>query len=336
MQLTADRSVRRTAAEWLARRHGGFKPGEEFEFERWLAADPANRATFAGVESAWAAVNAPTAARQGERLRNGLAIYAGRQRRRRQRTWFVSAGVAAAAALVFAFVVPQMNPPPMPDTPATVALRPDKRTLPDGSVVELNAGAEIAVEFAPARRGVRLIRGEAMFEVARDITRPFVVSAGAVEVKAVGTAFAVRFDPKHVDVLVTEGRVAVNRVSPEPDHTSIPEPVYIEAGGRLALPANVPAPTAAQVEPVSPAQIATALAWRGKRIEFTDTPLAEAMALFNRQNQLQLSIENRANGARCINGIFWTDDPAGFARLLETSLGMTQSRQGGSIVLHDR
>ena len=55
----------------------------------------------------------------------------------------------------------------------TIALAPDRRTLPDGSVIELNAGAEIAVNFTPAQRGVRLLRGEALFAVAHNPGSPF-------------------------------------------------------------------------------------------------------------------------------------------------------------------
>jgi transmembrane sensor len=222
----------------------------------------------------------------------------------------------------------------------TMALRPDKQTLPDGSTVELNAGAEITVEFTAEKRGVRLVRGEAHFAVTKNAGWPFVVSAGGIDVKAVGTAFAVRFDSKQIDVVVTEGRVAVQSPSapPEARHASDSaiEPIYLDGGARVALSADLPSLRMARVEPLSSAEVARALAWRSKRIEFTDTRLAEAVALFNRQNKVQIAIANRADETRCINGVFWADDPAGFARLLEVSLGLTLVQQGESIVLRDR
>jgi transmembrane sensor len=221
-----------------------------------------------------------------------------------------------------------------------MTLRPDQRTLPDGSTVEFNAGAEIALEFTADKRGVRLVRGEAHFSVTKDVTRPFVVSAGAVDVKAVGTAFAVRFDPKQVAVLVTEGRVAVQMPPPAPETgraaDSTVQPIYLDAGARVALQVGLPSVQLAKVQPLTPAQVAQALAWRGKRIEFSETPLGEAVALFNRQNKVQITIANRADEARCINGVFWADDPAGFARLLEESLGLTMAQQGEAIVLRGR
>lgn len=334
-----DKAIRRAAATWLARRHGGFADGEAVEFDEWLAAAPEHQAAWVEVESAWELVHAPIARGQSDDLRNGLAAHAQRQSRRRHRRWS-AIGLAAAAAVAFAFFPHERVSRPGAAPVPTVALRPDTRTLPDGSTVEFNAGAEIAVEFTAEKRSVRLVRGEAHFVVTKDANRPFVVTAGTVDVQAVGTAFNVRFDPQQIDVLVTEGRVAVQRVSSPPEINRAPEPgaepIYLGAGGRVALPADRQLRESAKVVPLSPGEVARALAWRGKRIEFTDTPLVEAVAVFNRQNQVRITVVNRADGARCINGVFWADDPAGFARLLGTSLGLTVEREGDEIVLRSR
>ena len=75
--------------------------------------------------------------------------------------------------------------------------------------MELNAGGEVSEHFTTAERRVRLVRGEAHFTVTKDAARPFVVEAGAVRLRALGTAFNVRFEPSAVEVLVTHGRVQV-------------------------------------------------------------------------------------------------------------------------------
>ena len=77
--------IRRQAAEWLARRQGGFAAGEQFEFDRWLAADPRHRAALAEMESAWNLINAPVAAGKSEELRSGLMAHVQRRTLRRQR-----------------------------------------------------------------------------------------------------------------------------------------------------------------------------------------------------------------------------------------------------------
>jgi transmembrane sensor len=334
-------SIGQTAADWVARRQAGLTDAEDAALDQWLAADPRHAAAFREMEAAWAMVNAPRLAGHAAQVRARLAAQA-IQRRRRVRTGiFVATGLAAAAVLAL-MISPAGKPSASPAAVPTVVVRPDLQALPDGSKIELNAGAEVAIEFTPERRGVRLLRGEALFTVAKDPSRPFVVTAGAVSVKAIGTAFSVRFDPKQVDVLVTEGRVTVEHAHVVQAVTATTEPIFakpifLEAGGKIALPTELPAapaPLAAPaITPVTPAEIAVALAWRGRRIEFTETTLGEAVRLFNDQNAVRLSLATPALAQRRIGGIYWSDDPEGFARLVESSLGLKVTRVGDEIVL---
>ena len=109
--------------------------------------------------------------------------------------WLGSLALAAAAAVAVMLVRPAKTIAPAVAAPPVFAARIEQRTLEDGSVVEsLNRGAEIAVNFTPGERRVALLKGEANFEVAKNKERPFIVSAGGVDVRAVGTAFNVRLD----------------------------------------------------------------------------------------------------------------------------------------------
>ena len=232
-------------------------------------------------------------------------------------------------------------PAPM-TAPAGIALRPDLRELPDGSSVQLNARAEIAIEFTPERRLVRLIRGQALFTVAKNGARPFVVTAGEVEVRALGTAFTVRFDPSAVDVLVTEGTVAVARPAPVPAMAqpaaavaAPPGSLRLTAGQRTQVPLAPEAKTPA-VAAVTPAEIAAVLAWRERRIEVTRTPLAEAVRLFNSQNRTRLVVADSATGRFEISGIFWADDPESFVRLLISAFDVQTERIGDEVTLRKR
>jgi transmembrane sensor len=214
------------------------------------------------------------------------------------------------------------------------------RTLPDGSTVELNFGAEITLDFTPEKRGIRLLRGEALFVVAKNSARPFVVTAGTVEVRAVGTAFAVRHESKHVNVIVTAGRVAVDRVEEMSASGAVSpikaEPVYLDVGRQVEVPMVFVEMPRLQIREVTTAELAAALAWRDKRIEFADTPLPDAVKLFNRHNRVQLSITNQALFRRSITGVFWTDDPEGFVRLLETGFEISADRSGDAIRLRSK
>lgn len=316
-----------TAAEWIARRDAaGFSVEDERALHGWRAADPAHAAAFAELEAAWLALNAPLRAGRGAATEVAIETLETRQRRRRRRG--ALAGLAAAAALAVLVASPEVLRGPRERGAApTVVFRPDRQVLADGSVVELAAGAAVAVEFSEQQRKVRLIRGEALFTVAKDAARPFVVPVGNVEVRAVGTEFAVRFTPEEVAVLVTEGRVAVERATAP----AMAEPLLVSAGNVLRVPAEARAlgPRAATAE-----ETAASLAWRNRRVEFTATPLAEAVALMNRHNTLQLQLADRATAELRITGVFWTDDPETFARLLEASIGVKAKRAApGAIVL---
>jgi transmembrane sensor len=203
----------------------------------------------------------------------------------------------------------------------------------------LNAGARYEVKFTEHERGVRLMRGEALFTVTKDASRPFVVTAGAVTVRAVGTAFSVRHAPASVDVLVTEGRVAVERISAarpasREERATVP-PALVDAGGFLSVPVapSTPPSVARPAVHVSPAQIAQSLAWRQKRIEFTETPLGEVLRLFNQQNTLQLQVADAATGQLEVSGVFWSDDAETFVRLTETALNLHSERTRDRITL---
>jgi transmembrane sensor len=300
------------AADWLARRDAGLTDAERLDFERWLAADPRHRTAFAAVESAWRIVTRP--ARRG--LRDdvlGEMVRLGRRRRRRQAGWGLAfAGAVAAVAFV---VVPRPAAPPatIAAAPAAgVVARPERHVLADGSAIELKAGAEFETAFSATERRVRLARGTAHFDVAKDEARPFVVVAGATAVRAVGTEFVVQVAATDVGVLVTEGLVQVAPADP----AATIAPVLVSAGRRTVVAARGSAAAVPAVEAVSPEAIADALAWRTQRVEFSNLPLGEVVAVFNRTNRMQLVLGDRSLAALRISGIYWTDNPLGFAELM--------------------
>jgi transmembrane sensor len=289
------------------------------------------------LEAAWRVVSSPGAAGQGAIAQARHHVRERHRARRRRRAAITS--LSLAAALVMLALLPSRWPGSDADqAPVRIVQRPDLRTLPDGSTVQLNAGTEIVPAFASGRRLVRILRGEALFNVVHDSARPFVVAAGGVEVRAVGTAFSVRFDPAQVDVLVTEGTVSVAAIASaleEPAAEAPPgDPLLLAAGQRSVVPLAVgAAPTIARV---TPTEVAAALAWRDRRIEFTRTPLADAVELFNRQNELQLAVADDATGAFEISGIFWANDPESFVRLLESAFDMTIDRSSRRVIVGRR
>ncbi len=308
------------AADWLARRNGGLTPADETAFARWLEADPSHRRAWTEAEVAWRRLNAPRAAGEADALLAALAV---RRRVRRQRRRALGA-VLGAAAVVALWAGLRFRPAPADTAPLAAVARPTIRTLADGSKVALRPGAEIAVEFQPGSRGVRLLAGEALFTVAKDPARPFVVQAGDIAVRAVGTEFLVGSGRDAVSVLVTEGRIAVGRGSDE---------VQAGAGERVVVPRG---DGGTRVAPVAPSAVAAALAWRGERLEFSDTPLAEALAAVNRRAAVPLVLADPELGRRRITGVLWADDSEGFVRLLEAGFNLVAEREGAALRLRER
>lgn len=145
-------------------------------------------------------------------------------------------------------------------------------TLKDGSVIELNADSEVQVDYVPGERRIQLVKGEAHFSVAKNPARPFWVEAGSVKVRAVGTAFNVRLGPTEIEVLVTEGKVEVDKGSEPPAN------VLLEAGQRWAIAQQNPVATPV-VKKIEPTVMRHALAWQDKLLIFSDQPLAEVITL---------------------------------------------------------
>ncbi len=196
-------------------------------------------------------------------------------------------------------------------------------TLPDGSVATLNTDTVLRVAYTGGVRGVRLVRGQALFEVAHGQPRPFEVYAADRVVTAVGTVFDVRLDGSAVKVALVEGKVKVRSAArPRP---SLAEP----AAQVMMAPGEV-----LEAAPSAPMQIETAdisreTSWRSGFLIFEETPLAEAVAELNRYSRAKLVIDDPTIAALPISGSFKTGDPDRFARTVAEILPVSLERRGG-------
>lgn len=265
--------------------------------------------------------------------------------RRRRRRWQAAGGAAAVALLMVGLVwqvrrgdpgsVVTTQSPHMPAPKSAIVSMPERRTLSDGSIVELDSDSQIAVSFSEAVRRVTLTRGKAHFQVTKNAARPFVVSAGVVAVRAVGTAFAVELGSRAVEVLVTEGRVAVtksaeqtNPAEANPDSAAPMAPAFVDAGKRAVVNLSPDAgeTSAARVRAVSAAELDEQLSWRVPRLDFSGTPLAEAIPLFNQYSRVQLVLGDPALNRLQLSGILRADNTEALLKLLKTEFGVTAER----------
>jgi len=289
------------------------------------------------VEIALQTLDRAVSAGSGDRIARNLVIRSRRRQRRR-----LALGALGVGLLLGGFVFwPSAPSNPAADrgpVPTSVVATPQTQTLPDGSVVELKPGARFELAFGPAERRVVLRAGEAHFSVEKDPSRPFVVVAGAVEVRAVGTAFAVDFSDRSVAVLVTEGRVAVIA----PDATRDPvaattRTAMVDAGQRAVLELDrTPAMLPWRVSAVTPSEAADRLNWRMRRLEFSGTPLAEAIPKFNRHAGTRLSLDP-ALGTLRLSGALRVDDLDALLLLLRSEFDIVANPQAdGSVTLRRR
>jgi len=315
------------AAAWLARRDRGLTPAEQDSYMQWLAADPQHTEAMTRHAAAFERMMHLYEWQPSHTTEPNLDLFAPR-RRGHCGWWMAGLAAAAAAAVVIGFTTLSREPEPV--ATKSHLLVNERLALPDGSRIELKDGSKIVVQYSGAERRVKLTGGEAQFSVRKDASRPFIVEAAGVEVRAVGTVFNVRLDQVTVGVLVTEGAVKVNRdPSAGAAHAKLAE-VIVAAGEQtsvpLAAPAEIPAPPA--VTRATPEEISQSLAWQTPRLQFFETPLAEAVAEFNRLNREQIVIGDPELGALPIGGTFRPDNVEGFVRLLDATLDIRADKSG--------
>ena len=336
-------AIEQAAAEWILRHERGLTEAEKAEFSRWIAADARHAPMYSALEETLALLHvaqreaAADAASRRPQIRPVAAATAEpRLVRLPAWSWASVAAIAAAIALGF-FLWPRFAVPSSaaPDPAAyqaefsTAVGWPRTHTLPDGSKIRLNTDSQIEVRYGSATRNVRLVKGEAHFEVAKEPGRPFIVAAGSHRVQAVGTAFNVHLRTASVEVLVTEGRVKVDSAPTNADRdTTVPPTPILVAGQKLVLPREASLPISAAPTDVTSAQIAQDLAWREGRLEFTEATLAEIVAEMNRYSSHQLVIADPRLAGKPFGGTFPIGNHDLFVRLLERNFGIVAERTG--------
>jgi len=343
-------AIERAAAEWVVRRQNGLTEAEEKEFENWLKGAQQRSTFFAEMEETSQMLDQlRKPARAGEAATADFRAIPGRRRADgRSQTWWLSmAGLAAAAAVLVA--IKWRQAPTGPDYAQVLAtdvgeLR--RFALPDGSVIHLNTDSSARVNFNERERRVELSRGEAFFSVAPQPRQPFWVEAGAVSVRAVGTAFNVRLKSQSVEVVVKEGKVSVDQSPPgavaaasmpRSAPAEIPSRSKLVAAGEKAIVSLAKAPDGAEqaivVAELASPQIENALVWQTRRLEFSGTPLSEVVAEFNRYNRHQLVIADEALGSQSFGGAFAPERWDALVEILEQGFGVSAERNGQVITL---
>jgi transmembrane sensor len=282
------------AIDWLVRLGSGrATPKDRLAFLRWRQYSAAHEAAAVEAETLLRAVGDT---RQADQLRrHGEPLTYRRPVGRR----VLFAGAALASVAVVTVGLTSLGPLAALYAGHATGVGGRKRVeLADGSFVILNTATAVSVDYSGKERRVVLHDGEALFDVAKDPSRPFIVTAGDMEVRAVGTAFVVRLK----EVTVSEGTVDVT-IGSRP-------PIRVVAGQRLDV-------GEADRLKLSMIDIDAATAWQRGRLIFNRRPLESVVAELQRYRAGRIVVLGDRLKALEVTGVFDLDDTDRILRAIE-------------------
>ncbi|MFI4965450.1 MAG: FecR family protein [Caulobacterales bacterium] len=309
------------AADWVARLQApGLDLAQALEFDAWLAAHPANPPAY----DVALAVMLELQAAAPDVVR-ALSASPPRRPARNPRGWLIAGGLAAAATIALA-VMPFGAPAPAAvQTFATAKGEHRTVRLADGSTIDLNGGSRLSVTLGAHERRVVLPQGEAVFDVAADKARPFLIAAGDRTVRVVGTRFDVRRRGDQLSVTVERGVVEVR-----PAGHLAGRVWRLHPGQRLDTAQGAPA---VQLSLVDPQQVES---WRTGRLIYRDQPLGDVIADLNQQFARPMILEDPALAQTRVSGVLVLDDQAAVIRRLALLAPIKALPSGQAVLLrHD-
>lgn len=313
-QPTRDDVAAMEAATWFAKRASTTSADDADDFHAWLSADPANRDAYAAAENIWSDLDKIFEESDFEKSDKAYApiqhVPAAKPRRAPQ--W--AAALAVCVALFSATLLFLRSGNETIETSVGVQ---QTAKLDDGTLVTLNTATRLNVRYGEDERTVRFDRGEALFEVAHDSSRPFVVSVKNHRVRALGTSFVIRSDAKKAWVALIEGSVRVTE--------GTGAAMVLQPGERLTLSGDEPN--------LDQPELGALTAWRHGELVFDRTPLSEAIFEINRYTDRPIILRDAEARKRHITGRFRVDRSEKFAESVATLYGLEVVRRADSIEL---
>ena len=347
--------VAEEAGFWDARlRSPDCTDADRAQFAKWRGQSATHSAEFERLQQI-VAIARQEVSRADMRALRDAARRAGARRR-----WRVPAATAAALALIgigTAFFVQRAKWEPAPvrsgEQYETQVGQLSTVTLPDGSTVELNAKTLVRIEFTGKQRRVELVSGQALFHVAKNPQRPFIVRAGDREIVAIGTEFDVRRDSSSIRVTLVEGRVAVSRESVSAGSGALASPMAIgrelasKAGGAGSVGRPLMQTSNVFLEPgqqsitqeasgetqVQSVDVQKIIGWRDGRVTLDDFTLADAVAEMNRHSSRQIRLQDPQLAQLRISGVFRAGEQEAFVSALESYFPITVQRNGDAEIV---
>lgn len=304
-----DRRASREATDWLiALREEPEDAALRARFDAWIDASPVNAAAWAETHHVDDLIGRARPAGPAREERKVLPVDFAGTRARRIAILATASAMAACLMLVFApGVLLWLQAAHMTSTAEIRALR-----LDDGSIVRLGPASAIDVAFAPTERRVRLLKGEAFFEIARDTSRPFTVESDDVRTTVLGTSFEVRLaGDGTTDVAVRDGVVHVawdKAVPPVSEQLHAGDRVRIGGAGQVTRSSGPPDETAA---------------WLHGQIVARDRSVADLVDELRRYHRGTIVIADGGLARERVTGVYNLSDPAVALRAVASAHGAT-------------
>lgn len=345
-----DPSLREEAAEWMIKQDRVLTPEEERLLAERLLEEPRLEEALERSRFAWSLLDS-----MPEDLARGPSFI------EKATTYFRQppvAGITAVAALLVLTLIIMgtgrlgfFQEAPL-DSPGDALNSPTTRLLSDGSLVRINSGSVIDVQYSENARRIALRSGEAHFTVIKDPERPFIVSVDRVQVQAVGTAFNVQAKRDAIDVIVTEGTVQISgdtQKSPQDTSTrenyfdrqdSISMQGFVSSGQRalIRLQRNKrQIRMEMDIVGAKTSEVEASLAWQRPLLTLGGDTLGNIAGNFEEKTGLRLEIADpRLNDLR-IGGRFPSEDPKGFLQILKLNYGIDwQEKEDGALIIGSR
>ncbi|MGV1794018.1 DUF4880 domain-containing protein [Rhizobium lusitanum] len=295
------------AALWLAKRTGGsFGASDARKLDDWLNADRRHRRAFDDLRVLYAQLELPAqrlAARTMFRRKLALGL-------RPRLGWLIPPAAAIAVFLGFCWLNPSLVENWQADIVTHQEIVSDI-TLPDGSLARLGADTAVGLDFRDGRRRVRLLRGEAYFEVRHGVPGTFTVITRGDEVRDIGTKFNVDMGIAETDVVVSEGAVAVIG-----SNDSVP--VILREGNETTLAGG-------RVGKIAPTDTSLALSWMSGRLVVQGARVADVVRALERHSPRPIVVRGRLADRR-ISGTFPLTDVDASLETIAQAVNATLTR----------
>ncbi len=299
-------ALKSEATAWLVRITSGNATTDDADaLKRWRAISPSHNRAFEETVLLWRRMGGGVA----QPRRHGMS----------RRALVLSGGLAASAAVAgvgFSSLGYLPSLTALTSDYATVVGQQSTIDLPDGSRATLDGDTALSLDYSSVERRLDLASGAAVFDVAGDAVRPFVVSAAAGETRTFGRSFSVQHGSGDVVLECLDGLLDVR------------------CRGTLALRTGETVTySAAGLGERSRLDLETASSWRRGLLVFNNRSLENVIADVNRHRRGKVIIASQRLRSRRVSGVFHLSRPDEILRHLEVTFNVQSYGLAGGIVI---